>query len=164
MKLKELEEKIAQLETELAQVKKIAEGLKNKTDNKGVFKPKNKQVYWYILDGDTIRSEWWNNYPVDRDYYEIGNCFSSRESAEDAVRTLRLIQKARELQDGFIPDWEDMLQNKYSVRFFTGDIEISVCQLHNEASMFGYWEHRHACEQFVKDNYEELVWFFSEKR
>lgn len=161
---KELQEKIARLETELAEVKKTAEAMRREADGGGVFKPKSGEKYWQIENDGGVYSEWWEDYYFDEDLYSIGNCFPTEQAAKDTVRVLKLIQKAKELQNGFVPDWEDMLQNKYSVRFFTGDIEISVCQLHNEASMFGYWEHRHACEQFVKDNREELLWFFNKKR
>lgn len=160
---KELQEKIARLETELAEVKKTAEAMKKKADG-GLFKPEYGQVYSYIMHSGIVTNDQWNDHCFDRSRYEIGNCYPTKQAAEDTVRVLKLVQKAKESQGGFIPDWEDMLQNKYSVRFFTGDIEISVCQLHNEASMFGYWEYRYACEQFVKDNREELLWFFSEKR
>lgn len=153
--LAELEEKRRRLEVKL-------EELKKRVDGGGVFKPKNKQEYWYIVDGNTVRSQWWNDLLVNYDYYEIGNCFPSRESAKDTVRALKLIQRARESQDGFAPDWEDETQYKYSLRLKFGNIGIENYRLTNASSALGYWSDKSVCDKFVTDNHHELTWFFKE--
>lgn len=160
---KELREKIARLETELTEVKEMAEAMKKRTDG-GVFKPEGGQKYWYISGSGEIYESWWENYPTDYNRYAIGNCFPTEQSAEDAVRVLKLIQKARESQDDFVPDWEDAVQYKYFLSFNSGDIYAAINWTTNVVSKFGYWENRSVCEQFIDENREELLWYFTEYR
>lgn len=160
---KKLKEKIARLEAELAEVKEMAVAMKKRADG-GVFKPKYGQTYRFITPQGTIYSALWCNNSMNNNHDAIGNCFPTRQSAEDAVRVLKLIQKARESQDGYVPDWEDWTQNKYFAYFESGEIRIRRHITRNVASMFGYWEDYSACEQFVQDNHNELLWFFTEYR
>lgn len=159
----ELQKKITHLETELAEVKKMAMEMKKKVDG-GVFKPDYEQKYGYISGAGEADSSWWDDYYVDRNRYAIGNCFPTEQSAEDAVRVLKLIQKARESQDGFVPDWEDAVQYKYFLSFKSGDIYAAINWTTNVVSKFGYWENRSVCEQFIDENSEELLWYFTEYR
>lgn len=162
---KELLEKIARLETELAEVKEMAEEMKKRADGGGAFKPKDGQKYWFISGGE-IYDDWWNNFSTYESLYSIGNCFPSRESAEAAVRALKLIQKARESQDGFIPDWEGTTYYKHSLYFDSELKKVRVIsnQILDIAPIFGHWEDESACEQFVDENHDELLWFFTEYR
>ena len=160
--LTELQKKIARLEAELAEVKEMAEVMKKRVG--GVFKPEYGQKYWFISARGDVYYDKWDNHPADQRMYAIGNCFPTRQSAEDRVRVLKLIQKARESQNGFVPDWKDETQVKFSLKFRTGDIIIENCHLINTAPIFGYWGDELACERFVEDNHDELIWFFTEYR
>lgn len=159
---KELQEKIAHLETELAEAKKTAEAMKKEADGGGVFKPKNGEKYWQIENDGGVYSEWWEDYYFDEDLYSIGNCFPTEQAAKDTVYVLKLIQKARESQDGFVPDWEDMTQYKYSLYADESGIWTASYSAFDVVPLFGYWGDRLTCERFLKDNYEEFVWFFTE--
>ena len=153
---KELREKIDRLKAELEEMKKIIDG--------GELKPKDGQIYWFISGSGEIYENQWLNHTMDRDCYAIGNCFPTEQSAEDTVRVLKLIQKARESQNGFVPDWEDETQVKFYLKFRMGDIIIENCHLINTAPIFGFWVDELACERFIEDNHNELVWFFTEYR
>lgn len=164
MTYKELKEKIARLETELAEVKEMAVAMKKRADGGGAFKPENGQRYWSFTRVGGVSSDWWNNHKFDYERYAIGNCYPTKQSAEDAVRVLKLIQKARESQNGFVPDWENMEQTKRTLHFDGEGIRVRIYTLWNTASIFGYWEERSMCEQFVDENREELLWYFTEYR
>ena len=143
------------------------EELKNSIDGGGVFQPDDGEVYWFISDaGGTFDSQWvdWVDTRIDEGRYAIGNCYSTRQSAEDAVRALKLIQKARESQNGFVPDWENMEQTKRTLHFDGEGIRVRIYTLWNTASIFGYWEERLMCEQFIDENQDDLIWFFTEYR
>lgn len=73
-------------------------------------------------------------------------------------------RKAWESQGGFVPDWEDETQYKYSLVFKFGNIRIENYPLTNTASMLGYWRNKSVCDEFASDNYHELVWLFKEYR
>ena len=161
---KELQEKIARLETELTEVKEMAVAMKKKADGGGVFQPQDEEKYWYISGSGEAYVCWWKNHPTDHDRYSIGNCYLTEQSAKDVVRALKLIQKARESQDGFVPDWEDETQHKYFLDFHRGNIGIADYLSINVAPIFGFWEDESVCEQFIDENREEILWFFKEYR
>ena len=93
---------------------------------------------------------------------DVGNVFLTKQEAEDEVRARKLIQKARQSQDRFVPDWENFEQNKCFVYFDSGEIRILIHDYRDVAPIFGYWEDESACEQFIDENREELRWYFTE--
>ena len=162
----ELQKKIARLEAELAEVKEMAMGMKKRADGGGVFKPGIGQEYWCILASGEVYRLVWNYDTTDHDRYIIGNCFPTEQSAEDTVRVLKLIQKARESQDGFVSDWENAIEIKYVLYFdwLKGKVCVTNYRVLEIASTFGFWEDRSMCEQFIDENREEILWFFTEYR
>lgn len=159
---KELKEEITRLKTALAELEEKVEALPNRVG--GVFKPEDGQKYWSIMSGGDVVEEWWNDNLYDHDRYVIGNCFPNKQAAENAVRVLKLIQKARESQDGFAPDWEDSTQKKHHLYFdwTRGEVYVTNYRVLEMVPIFGYWEGESACNQFIKDNHDELLWFFKE--
>lgn len=157
---KELQEKIAHLEAELAEVKEMAVAMKKKVD--GVFKPEYGEDYWYISAEGTTFVDNWGGDSIECAQYAIGNCFPTEQAAEDAVRVLKLIQKARESQGEFVPDWEDTTQYKYRLYFDIGGIYVTRNCATNPASIFGYWENESVCDKFIIENRDELIWYFTE--
>ena len=159
----ELQKKITHLEIELTRVKEIAEAMK-KRDDGGVFKPQDGPKYWYVSGSGEVYTDQWSNCPINHDHHSIGNCFPTEQSAEDAVRALKLTQKARESQDGFVPDWEKLTQNKFFVCLDKGLICVASHLSWNQAPIFGFWEDESECDRFIDENYEDLSWFFTEYR
>ena len=161
---KELKEKIAHLEAELAEVKEKAVALPKRVN--GVFKPEDRGRYWSIMSVGDVAEGLWNDHPFNHDHYAIGNCFPTEQAAVDTVRVLKLIQKARESQDGYVPDWGDWEKGNYFLYFNKKEKELRITEyfLTDQAPIFGYWEDESVCEQFVQDNHDELRWFFTEYR
>ena len=159
----ELQKKIAHLEAELAEVKEKAEAMKKRADG-GVFKPEYGEEFWYISTWGTTFVDNWIGDSVECDQYAIGNCFPTEQSAEDTVRVLKLIQKARESQDRFVPDWENAIEIKYVLYFdwLKGKVCVTNYRVLEIASTFGFWENKSVCEQFIEENREELLWYFTE--
>lgn len=157
----ELQEKIARLEAELAEVKEKVEALPKRVG--GVFKPEYGEEYWYISAEGTTFVDNWGGDSIECAQYAIGNCFPTEQAAEDTVRVLKLIQKARESQNGFVPDWENSTQHKYFLYFHMGDIGVADYPSINVAPTFGFWEdNKSVCEQFIDENREEILWYFTE--
>ena len=157
----ELQEKIAHLEAELAEVKEMAEAMKKRVDG-GVSKPEDRQKYWYVSGSGEVYTNHWTNHIMDHNYHLIGNCFPTKQAGEATVRVRKLIQKARESQDGFVPDWGDGEQDKYSLHFHDSRMWTAHYTLLNVAPIFGFWEDRSMCEQFIDKNRDDLLWFFTE--
>ena len=140
------------------------EELKNSIADGGVFQPEDGEEYWFISETGEVDTYHWNNSLLDRDYHSIGNCFPTEQSAKDVVRVRKLIQKARESQGGFVPDWEDSKQQNCFLYFQAGGIGIAGYPSINVAPIFGFWEDKSECERFIQDNHDELIWFFTEYR
>ncbi len=69
-------------------IKQIEEALSEK---KEVWKPKENEKYWYISEyADT--STYINNSQSDLDRISIGNCFQTKQEAQEVVDKLKAIQ------------------------------------------------------------------------
>ena len=162
---KELREEVNRLKTALAELGEKVDALP-KSVGGGVFKPEDGQDYWSISRDGYVYCGGWGNHRIDHNLYSIGNCFPTQQAAMDAVRVLKLIQKARESQGEFVPDWDDTIEKKYVLYF--GGLEGEVCvtnyRVLNLATTFGFWGDESECAEFIKDNYNELLWFFKEYR
>lgn len=53
------------------------------------WKPKMNETYWFITGCNTIIRSLWANTSLDNKYFEIGNCFQSREEVEAAAERVR---------------------------------------------------------------------------
>ena len=84
----------------------------------------------------------------------------------DTERARKLIQKAKESQNGFVPEWEKLTQCKYRLYFDNECKEVRVMssQLLNPDPTLGYWKDKSECEKFISENREDLIWFFTEYR
>lgn len=97
-----------------------------------VWKPESNETYFYISGCGVISSRIWiNNNDTNNKYYEIGNCFKTKEEAEFALEKRRVeveLQHFAEENNEREIDWEDEGQNKYYMYYdiVTDEIEGSV--------------------------------------
>lgn len=97
-----------------------------------VWKPESNETYFYISGCGVISSRIWiNNNDTNNKYYEIGNCFKTKEEAEFALEKRRVeveLQHFAEENNEREIDWEDEGQNKYCMYYdiVTDEIEGSV--------------------------------------
>lgn len=157
---KELQERISRLEYELTEMRKKVEALPD--IEKGIFKPEYEEEYWFISDMGEIYNDAWLDVGIDHNRDKIDNCFPTEQLAEDTLRMLKLIKKAKESQNGFVPDWEDWEQEKYYLYFEDNKMRIGNNFSMNIAPIFGYWKEEKICRKFIHENYEELIWFFTQ--
>ena len=157
---KELKAKITRLEAELIEMKNKVETLPD--IEKGIFKPEYEEEYWFISDMGEIYNDTWFDTGVDHKRDKIDNCFPTEQLAEDTLRMLKLIKKAKESQCDFIPDWEDDMQDKYLLYYGMESILIVSDNSLNLAPILGFWEEEATCKKFIHENHEELIWFFTE--
>ena len=59
------------------------------------WKPEMDQTYYGISIGSSVFSEYWNDLTVDHDRFNIGNCFQTKEEAEQAVEYLKALAVVR---------------------------------------------------------------------
>ena len=119
-KIKELEEKIKALQEEVQE-------LKDSKDSK-VWKPSNGEEYWFV-DGGVGSFDFADDSEYDKTQHLIGNCYKTREEAEQALEIKKIDTELRryalEHNQGEI-DWEDFKQQKYSIYYDYEDKKFNV--------------------------------------
>ena len=59
------------------------------------WKPEMRQYYSHVMSSGMVLDDVWSNYDTDRKRLEIGNCFQTREEAEQAVEYLKALAVVR---------------------------------------------------------------------
>lgn len=121
MNNKEIMEKISELEQQIAELKEAAQ----KQDEPKAWLPEFGENYWYVDDnGKTYCICYGAGFLFDPTSCEIGNCFPTKERAEEVAKKFRMLLKLECYRDMFcpdyVPDWENN-QRKYCVFFNTHD-------------------------------------------
>lgn len=107
----ELKQKIEELEKEVNSPE--FEGIK-----KGVRqKPEYGEKYYYLDDGGGINYAYWSNDNIDLCRFSTGNCFNTKQEAEEYKENLLTKQAlkdlALELNNGVEVDWKSGEQDKH---------------------------------------------------
>lgn len=105
------------------------------------WKPKDGEDYFYICIDFTIDS--WN--------FRIGNCFPTRERAEEVAKKMRLLLRLEQLHDmicpDYVPDWKDD-RLKFYVYFDheQGNFNIAASSYCDTLSLVAFGIRENACE------------------
>ena len=92
------------------------------------WKPEVEEKYFYI--GNTLETGKYFNggYPVDDKLITVGNCFRTKERAEQVAEKIRLLLRLEQLHDmlcpGYEPDWDGTA--KFLVAFDHTDGEMQA--------------------------------------
>lgn len=96
-------------------------------DDKKEFKltyPEDGASVYFIYRGDKsiTNLNFWNNSTTDKNIFEIGEYFNTKEEAEQCLRERELLFKlhqwAKEKNDGWKPDWSNDDEEKYYITYF----------------------------------------------
>lgn len=107
--MKDIEKKLEALKAEflgkLEALRKKAEAQKRQEEWKP-WKPEVEEKYFYI--GNTLETGKYFNggYPVDDKLITVGNCFRTKERAEQVAKKMRLLLRLEQLHDQLCPDYE----------------------------------------------------------
>ena len=121
--MNDIEKKLEALKAEflgkLEELKREEE-MQKKQEEWKPWKPKDGEDYFYIGIDFTI--DGWENLDDDTDKrnFRIGNCFRTKERAEQVAKKMRLLLRLEQLHDmlcpDYVPDWENYGQ-KFLVYF-----------------------------------------------
>lgn len=96
-----------------------------KSEEPKAWKPENHEKYWYVGYAGEIRDTLWNSRKTDHFHYNFGNCFQTKERAEQVAEKSKMLLKLERYHDmfcpDFVPDWNDDSQIKFFVDFHTVD-------------------------------------------
>lgn len=96
---------------EIAELRKRLDELERQQSKGGVFVPADKQEHWYIDEYGQINTTWWSGERSDKIRLETGNCYPTKQAAEQVVLN-RKIHRFLQEQTNFVADWNNSLQNK----------------------------------------------------
>lgn len=142
---------------------KLIEEPKKKT---GWEKPEKRQVYWHIGYQDALFESNWTNHPVDHERFDSGNCFTSKELAENIARYTSLDRRIRRrIAEICEPvDWNNTDQSKYCIHGYHHPNKMFELGVEQYAQYhYGLWacdSSTHA-EQIIKEFKDELTWYFT---
>ncbi len=126
-------------------------------DEKKEFKltyPEDGASVYFIYRGDksVIDLDFWSNSTTDKNIFEIGEYFNTKEEAEQRLRERELLFKlrqwAKEKNDGWEPDIDNGQQKKVYIKYFKNAIGVSELIYERTWSM---------------DSFSKLPFFKSEK-
>lgn len=118
VKKKELQNKIEDLENQLAELKKQVNTIEDEGIKKGVRQtPKVGDKYFYFYSGGLIVWSKWQDTELDLFRFNTGNCFKTEQEAKDFKENILTKQAlkdlALELNNGVKIDWKSEKQDKY---------------------------------------------------
>lgn len=143
------------LKEELVEVEELE---KNK-----VWKPQEKEFYWYIEALGNMVTFAWVGDAIDKWNYTTGNYFKTEEEAERRKFELELEGKARlfQLENNEEIDWEDRDKEKFYIYY---DVQakavIADWCVTKIANKLGYFSSRELAGQFKNENNEDLIKYF----
>lgn len=109
--MKTLQQQLKEAEAMLASVHKQLEAKEDKTW------PKYDDMYWFLYAEGTAAMDPWMSSPVDNNRLSVGNVYHTKEEAEKEAARRKVMKKLKDLAGGFVPNWADHLESKYSIYF-----------------------------------------------
>ena len=94
--------------------------LKSNGSKVKVCKPEDNEKYFFISGCGVINSCRWINDSTDNGYYEIGNCFKTKEEAEFALEKVKVeteLRRFAEENNEYEIDWKNRNQNKWFIYY-----------------------------------------------
>ncbi|MDB7083024.1 hypothetical protein PM738_04350 [Erysipelatoclostridium ramosum] len=146
MNRKEYEERIAKLEKELDELKKM--------EIEDDEFPKHGQAYWYVDADENVVYAYWGNRAVDKCRKDFLRIFKTKKECERYSE----IQKAfKEESKNFELNWKDASQDKYYLcyDYDRDNIEIILAWSNRAATL--YFESREILEELIARFGEEDI-------
>ena len=107
--MKDIEKKLEALKAEflgkLEALEKEAE-MQKKQEEPKPWKPEHGEKYFYIRDTLEIGSFFNWDGSIDDKLIKVGNCFRTKERAEQVAKKMRLLLRLEQLHDQLCPDYE----------------------------------------------------------
>ena len=145
----------------MEELKRIGEGFNKFIESTGealnkLFYPKEDEwemkipfedgdEYWIICDSGEFEKVIWNDYNLDKEVFNAGNAFLTREAAELEAKRRNLLTRFRAFRDecnGYWKiNWKDAEQAKYIIKSDNeGDLYVVTYWTVNEFHFFGYFK------------------------
>lgn len=120
--------------------------------------------YW-LLDshGEPVLFNW-NDCNFEKCYLKQGNTFKTKEAAELEAKRRNLLTRFRsfrdECNDGWVPDWDNHLENKYYIGFGLEGFGVCSTALKKVFPTFGYFMFKKDAERAIDLFGDEIIELF----
>lgn len=150
MKRSEYEAKMADLQNQIEELKKVD----IEEDDKR-WKPSLNERYYYVSGSGQIPHETWIDTPLDKNRYAIGNCFKTYEDAEFVLESLKVNAELRKFAERDGAKWGDDTEHYY-IYYDFGEHIVDTC-----------WTRESACAELyfaTEQDAEKAIEAVGEKR
>lgn len=125
---------------------------------------KDGDEYWIICDSGEFEKVIWNDYNLDKEVFNAGNAFLTREAAELEAKRRNLLTRFRafrnECNGDWKPDWNDHNSTKWSIYKDEEGLFCTAAIGLNNFATFGYFKNKADCERAIElfnDEIQELL-------
>ena len=155
--MNDIEKKIEALKAEflgkLEELEKEAEAQKEQEELKP-WKPKDGEEYFYIYDTLKTGSDFnWGN-SIDYKRIKAGNCFLTKERAEQVAEKMQLLLRLEQLHDmlcpDYVPDWDNPSEKKFCLAHVYPEDFWFVDELHDTEYPTVYFDTEENAEKALK--------------
>ena len=161
--MNDIEKKLEALKAEflgkLEELEKEAEAQKEQEEPKP-WKPEVGEEYFYICD--TLETGCDFNWGTSIDYKRIkaGNCFLTKECAEQVAEKMRLLLRLEQLHDmlcpDYVPNWDNISEKKFCLAYLYPENFWFVNDLHDTKYPIAYFDTEENAEKALKILNEEI--------
>lgn len=127
----------------------------------------NDDIYTLSNDGE-VKKNYWSYFDYDRERFEQGNIFPTKEAAELEAKRRNLLARFRALRDecngDWKPDWDNHLENKYYIGFGLKGFGVCSTALKKVFPIFGYFMFKKDAQRAIELFGDEIKELFVEKR
>lgn len=110
--------------------------------------------YWFLFDDGNIDNEYWCDCLEDDGRFKIGNTFSTEKAAELEAKRRNLLTRFRafrdECNDGWEPDWDNHLEDKYYIGSELEGFGSCSTALIKVFPTFGYFKNREDTKRAIE--------------
>lgn len=118
---------------------------------------------WYIYAGK-VHSATWNDTQLDNELYDCGNCFASKELADNIARyqslDLRIRRRLAEICEPV--GWNDSDQEMFEIVYDADRKHLDVYSSYTIRGAGWHCDTREHTEQIIEEFKDELEWYFTE--
>ena len=122
--------------------------------------------FWCLYSYGGVYSSFWTGKWEDKDRFNTGNAFPTKEVAELEAKRRNLLTRFRafrsECNGDWKPNWEDEGEYKYCLRFREGKLLTNYYWLDNMFVPFGYFKNEQDAERAIELFGDEIIELFVE--
>lgn len=157
----EMEKRITKMEQELNSLKTQLNKPEKKT---GWEKPEAGQSYWITIQCRDSFEDIWYSSCYDNVHYDNGNCFTSKELAENITRyqslDLRIRRRIAEICEPVY--WNEYNQEKWLLYYNHFDKDFTYSSTPYYHTNAWHFDSKENAKKIAEEFKDELIWYFTE--